>query len=189
MDQISPAFKPKDSRFGMARLDSVARAEQPVVAAAPAAVPVSAEQRRADIALPPIRKVAQSAETRSPRAFSTSLFGRLLGADIVEASAQRVCARLTVRRDLCRADGVLESSALFALADMVVSVGMNLAHGGSVCRILETKTHIFEAAIDGSVLVVDAAPLHAGSGATVWQTRVASGGKQIALVLQTCLAG
>jgi 1,4-dihydroxy-2-naphthoyl-CoA hydrolase len=114
---------------------------------------------------------------------------RLLGVVIVEASPERVLARLTVREDLCTAGGVLHGGAAMALADTAGAIGahLNLSEGARTTTI-ESKTNFLGAAPVGTEITAEATPVHRGRRSSVWQTRITDpAGKLLALVTQTQL--
>jgi uncharacterized protein (TIGR00369 family) len=114
---------------------------------------------------------------------------RLLGIEIVEARADRVVARLTVREELCTSGGILHGGAFMALADTAGAVGavLNLRPGDGTTTI-ESKTNFLGSAAIGSAVTAEALPIHVGRRSSVWQTRItAETGKLLALVTQTQL--
>jgi 1,4-dihydroxy-2-naphthoyl-CoA hydrolase len=114
---------------------------------------------------------------------------RHLGVEIVEASPQRVVARLTVRPELCTSGGILHGGAYMALADTAGAIGasLNLAAGANTTTI-ESKTNFLGSASLGVVVSAEATPVHVGRRSSVWQIRVTNpDGKLLALVTQTQL--
>jgi len=114
-------------------------------------------------------------------------FPRLMGVEMIEATAARVRARLFVRTDLCRSGHVMHGGALMAFADLVGSIGafLNLPEGASTTTI-ESKTNFIGAAKEGSVVEAEATPLHVGRRSSVWQTHIKrEDGKLLAVVTQT----
>lgn len=114
---------------------------------------------------------------------------RLLGVVIVEASRERVVARMTVRDDLCTAGGILHGGAVMALADTAGAIGahLNLTNGARTTTI-ESKTNFLGAAPVGTEVTAEATPVHRGRRSSVWQTRITDpAGKLLALVTQTQL--
>jgi 1,4-dihydroxy-2-naphthoyl-CoA hydrolase len=114
---------------------------------------------------------------------------RLLGIEVVEATPQRVVARLTVREQICTSGGILHGGAFMALADTAGAIGasLNLAPGANTTTI-ESKTNFLGSAALGVVVSAEASPVHVGRRSSVWQTRITNpGGKLLALVTQTQL--
>jgi uncharacterized protein (TIGR00369 family) len=116
-------------------------------------------------------------------------FGKLLGLTIVEASPERVVARLAVRAELCTVPAVLHGGAIMALADNLGAVAtvLNLP-AGKWTTTIESKTNFTAPAPQGSTVTAECTPVHRGKRSMVWQTRVTSAeGKLVALVTQTQL--
>jgi uncharacterized protein (TIGR00369 family) len=114
---------------------------------------------------------------------------RLLGIEILEARADRVLARLTVREDICTSDSILHGGAFMALADTAGAIGasLNLRPGDGTTTI-ESKTNFLGSAPVSSVITAEALPVHIGRRSSVWQTRITNdAGKLLALVTQTQL--
>jgi 1,4-dihydroxy-2-naphthoyl-CoA hydrolase len=98
--------------------------------------------------------------------------GELLGIEVVEASPERVVARLAVRDELRTLGGSLHGGTLMAFADTMGAVAtvLNLPTGAGTTT-LESKTNFFAAGRSGSVRS-ETTPLHRGKRTMVWQTRV-----------------
>jgi len=114
---------------------------------------------------------------------------KLLGIEIVEARADRVLARLTVREDVCTSGGILHGGAFMALADTAGAVGasLNLRPGDGTTTI-ESKTNFLGSAPVGATVTAEALPVHVGRRSSVWQTRITNeSGKLLAMVTQTQL--
>ena len=114
---------------------------------------------------------------------------KLLGVEIVEASPERVVARLTVREELCTQGDILHGGAFMAFADTVGAIGaaLNLPAGAGTTTI-ESKTNFLAAARIGAVVTAETLPLHRGRRSSVWQTRITDpAGKLLAMVTQTQL--
>lgn len=116
-------------------------------------------------------------------------FADLMGVEIVEASGERVRAKLLVRGDLCTAGAILHGGAIMALADCVGAIGafMSLPEGAAGTTTIESKTNFLGAAKAGSVVLAEAEPAHRGKRTSVWQTKITreADGKTVALVTQT----
>jgi 1,4-dihydroxy-2-naphthoyl-CoA hydrolase len=114
---------------------------------------------------------------------------KLMGLVIIEASPDRVVARLTVREELCTAGDILHGGAFMAFADTVGAIGasLNLPPGGNTTTI-ESKTNFLGGARVGTEVTAEALPLHRGRRTSVWQTRITDpAGKLLAMVTQTQL--
>jgi len=145
------------------------------------AVPVTTPVSVAPVTMP------AAAGTGDPIAPIHQPFPRLLGVEITEATPTRVCARLEVRPELCRSGRTLHGGAIMAFADMVGSVGafLNLPEGCATATI-ESKTNFISPAKEGSVVLAECVPLHAGRRSSVWETRITrEDGKLVAVAIQT----
>ena len=113
-------------------------------------------------------------------------FPELLGIRFLDASSDHVRAELTVRDELCTVPGVLHGGAIMAFADTLGAVGtvLNLPAGAGTTT-LESKTNFLGAARTGSTITGTTTPIHRGRQTMVWQTRIESAGKLVALVTQT----
>ena len=114
-------------------------------------------------------------------------FSDLMGVEVTERTKARVRGRMTVRDDLCTANGICHGGAYMAFADALGAMGavMNLQPGTGTTT-MESKTNFFRAAPAGSTIEGEATPLHVGRRSSVWQTRITSAdGKLLALVTQT----
>ena len=115
------------------------------------------------------------------------LFPGMIGMELTELSADRVCARLKVRADLCTVGGILHGGAVMAFADTLGAVAtfINLPHGARTTTI-ESKTNFFAAAPSGTIVTAECTPFHKGKSTMVWQTQVRNeAGKLSAVVTQT----
>jgi uncharacterized protein (TIGR00369 family) len=114
---------------------------------------------------------------------------RLLGIEIVRATAEGVEGRLRVREELCTRRAVLHGGAIMALADTLGALATieNLP-AGSATTTIESKTNFFAGIPLGDVATAECTPLHRGRTTMVWQTRITRGdGKLAAVVTQTQL--
>lgn len=112
--------------------------------------------------------------------------GELLGIEFVEATADKVVARLTIRDDLRTVGGALHGGTLMAFADTIGAVAtvLNLPPGAGTAT-LESKTNFFAAGRSGLVQA-ESTPLHRGKRTQVWQTRITDeGGRMLSLTTQT----
>jgi 1,4-dihydroxy-2-naphthoyl-CoA hydrolase len=116
-------------------------------------------------------------------------FAALLGIELVEATADLIVARMTVRADLCTAGERVHGGALMAFVDTLGAMGTiaNLPPGAGTTTI-ESKTNFLGAAAAGTTLIGRSTPAHRGRRTQVWQTRVESeDGRLLALTTQTQL--
>ncbi|MGN6514718.1 MAG: PaaI family thioesterase [Rhizomicrobium sp.] len=114
-------------------------------------------------------------------------FPRLMGVEIVEATKEKVRARLRVRPDLCTAANILHGGAIMAFADTLGAIGawLNLPDG-ALTTTIESKTNFIGAAREGSTVHAETSPLHVGKRSSVWQTKISrEDGKLVAVVTQT----
>ena len=113
----------------------------------------------------------------------------LLGIEVIDATPERVTARMLVRPDLCTLGGVLHGGSVMAFADTLGAIAtlVNLRQNARTTTI-ESKTNFLSAAAAGSHVFGECTPVHRGRTTMVWQTRVsAENGKLVALVTQTQL--
>jgi 1,4-dihydroxy-2-naphthoyl-CoA hydrolase len=111
----------------------------------------------------------------------------LLGIELVEVTAERVVAGMTVRKELCTVGDTLHGGAIMAFADTLGAVATfaNLPAGARTTTI-ESKTNFLRAAPAGARVTGESTPVHRGRTTMVWQTRVTDeAGKLLALVTQT----
>ncbi len=114
-------------------------------------------------------------------------FGRLLGAKLIVASADRLVAELVVRDELVNRNGVLAGGAVMAVADNLGGTAaiINLPKGATTATI-ESKTNFFAACRPGETIRIETTPLHRGRTTMVWQSRITrADGVLAALVTQT----
>ncbi len=118
-------------------------------------------------------------------------FARLMGVEILEASKDKVRARLSVTADLCTLGGTLHGGAAMAFADTLGAIGGYLAlpAGATGTTTLESKTNFLGPAPQGGAVIGETTPIHRGKRTSVWQTRIETeAGKPVALVIQTQMA-
>jgi uncharacterized protein (TIGR00369 family) len=116
----------------------------------------------------------------------TMPFAVLIGAELTEATPERVTGRMEWAPERCTAGGLLHGGALMALADGCggVCAFLNLPEGAGTSTI-ESKTNFFRAVREGSVTAVTT-PLHVGRTTIVVQTEVRNeAGKLVSLTTQT----
>jgi uncharacterized protein (TIGR00369 family) len=117
-------------------------------------------------------------------------FSKLMGVNVLEASAERVVAELVVREDLCTTGGRMHGGAMMAFADTLGGIGgfMALPQGATATTTLESKTNFLGGAALGTTVRGEATPVHVGRTTSVWTTKITSAdGKPVALVTQTQL--
>ena len=117
------------------------------------------------------------------------LFPGLMGVRLIELTADKVVAEMTVRPDLCTGGGILHGGACMAFADTLGAVGtfMNLPPGANTTTI-ESSTKFIRGASVGSTVIGECTAFHRGRTTTVWQTLVRSeAGKLCGVVTQTQL--
>jgi uncharacterized protein (TIGR00369 family) len=113
-----------------------------------------------------------------------------MGVEIIEASAERIVAKLLVRPDLCTTGGTLHGGAAMAFADTLGAIGafLSLPEGASGTTTIESKTNFLGAARAGTTVTGATSPVHRGKRTSVWQTKITGeDGKAVALVIQTQL--
>ena len=109
-----------------------------------------------------------------------------LGIEFIEATKERVVARLAIRDDLRTVGGALHGGTLMAFADTIGAAAtvLNLPEGATTTT-LESKTNFFSAGRSGTVQA-EATPLHRGKRTMVWQTRITDeAGRLLSLTIQT----
>jgi 1,4-dihydroxy-2-naphthoyl-CoA hydrolase len=115
------------------------------------------------------------------------LFPGLMGIKILEASKDKIVARMRVRPDLCTSGGLCHGGAYMALADTLGAIGtvVNLPPNTRTTTI-ESKTNFLGAAAVDTEVTAESVPLHRGRTTQVWQTTIKSqAGKLCAVVMQT----
>ena len=117
------------------------------------------------------------------------LFPGLMGVKIVEASQDRIVARLLVRPELCTAGSILHGGAIMAFADTLGAVGtvLNLPAGARTTT-TDSSTKFIGAAPVNSAVTGECTAFHRGRTTMVWQTQVRTeAGRLCAVVTQTQL--
>ncbi|MFC4427076.1 hotdog fold thioesterase [Deinococcus navajonensis] len=96
-----------------------------------------------------------------------------LGIEFLEASGERVVARMPVERRVHQPFGVLHGGASVALAETVASMGAHLsvAERGMTAVGLEINANHLRAVREGAVTAT-ATPIHQGRTTQVWQIEV-----------------
>jgi uncharacterized protein (TIGR00369 family) len=115
-------------------------------------------------------------------------FAELKDVTFVEATLDRVVARMLVRPDLCTLNHTIHGGALMAFADSVGAAAtvINLPDDAKGTTTIESKTNFIGGAKEGSTVIATATPVHRGRRTQVWQTRLETEeGKLVAIVSQT----
>jgi uncharacterized protein (TIGR00369 family) len=113
----------------------------------------------------------------------------LMGLELIDASPDKVVARLAVRKDLCTIGDNLHGGAIMAFADTLGAIAaiLNMPQGSRTTTI-ESKTNFIGGAPLGTRVTGESVPVHRGRTTVVCQTTVKSeAGKLVALVTQTQL--
>jgi 1,4-dihydroxy-2-naphthoyl-CoA hydrolase len=114
-------------------------------------------------------------------------FAALIGAELLEASAGLVRAKLDWAPERCTAGGVLHGGALMALADTCggTCAFLNLPEGALGTATIESKTNFMRSVREGTI-TASARPLHAGRTTIVVETEILrEDGALVAKVTQT----
>jgi len=114
-------------------------------------------------------------------------FAELKGVTFTAADKDRVVAEMLVRPDLCTLNHTIHGGALMAFADSVGAAAtvINLPEDAKGTTTIESKTNFIGGAKEGSVVTATTTPVHRGRRTQVWQTRLESAGKLVAIVTQT----
>jgi len=114
-------------------------------------------------------------------------FARSLGLELVSVTSERIEARLTVTEALCTTGRIMHGGAIMSVADTLGAIGafQNLPEGAKATTTIESKTNFLGAARLGATVVAETTPVHVGRRTSVWQTRLTTDGKPVALVTQT----
>jgi uncharacterized protein (TIGR00369 family) len=119
----------------------------------------------------------------------TGLLPDLIGIEFTDVTADKVVARMTVRKDLCTIGDNLHGGAIMAFADTLGAVAaiLNMPQNARTTTI-ESKTNFIGGAPLGSRVIGESVPVHKGRTTVVCQTTLRSeAGKLLALVTQTQL--
>lgn len=103
----------------------------------------------------------------------TMPFALLLGVELLEATPDRVRARLEWARELCTIDTVMHGGAIMALGDTCggVCAVLNLPSGATGTTTIESKTNFLRAVQSGTVTATTR-PLHKGRTLIVVETEI-----------------
>jgi 1,4-dihydroxy-2-naphthoyl-CoA hydrolase len=112
-----------------------------------------------------------------------------LGIDILEATKDRVVARMPVQARVHQPFGLLHGGASVALAETVASIGafLNAAENGMNAVGLEINANHLRGKRDGVVTAV-AVPLHKGRSTHVWEIRISDETDQLVCISRCTLA-
>ena len=113
----------------------------------------------------------------------------LMGIEFTDVTADKVIARLAVRKDLCTLGDNLHGGAIMAFADTLGAVAAiaNMPQGARTTTI-ESKTNFIGGAPAGTRITGESIAVHKGRTTVVCQTTIRSeAGKLVALVTQTQL--
>jgi 1,4-dihydroxy-2-naphthoyl-CoA hydrolase len=117
----------------------------------------------------------------------TMPFAALIGAELLEVSADVVRGRMEWAPERCTAGGLMHGGALMALADGCggTCAFFNLPDGAIGTATIESKTNFLRAVREGGVTATTR-PLHRGRTMIVIETEIADDdGKLVAKVTQT----
>ncbi len=112
-----------------------------------------------------------------------------LGIEVVEATKERVVARMPVGPRVHQPFGLLHGGASVALAETVASTGawMNVDQATEIVVGIEINANHLRAVRDGEVTAT-ATPLHVGRRTQVWDVRIADGSGRAVCVSRCTLA-
>ena len=127
-------------------------------------------------------------ETPTPQQIRDTMpFAALIGAELVEVSAEQVVGAMAWAPERCTAGGLMHGGALMALADGCggTLAFFNLPEGALGTATIESKTNFMRGVRDGSVRAVSR-PLHRGRTTIVVETELTDEqGRLVAKVTQT----
>ena len=105
--------------------------------------------------------------------WATMPFAQLIGAELLEADAAGVRARLSWDASRCTAGGALHGGALMSLADSAAALCafFNLPEGAAGTTTVESKTNFLRAVREGHV-TARSTPLHRGRRFVVVETEL-----------------
>ncbi|NJD87523.1 MAG: hotdog fold thioesterase, partial [Betaproteobacteria bacterium] len=108
---------------------------------------------------------------------------------VVEATRERVVARMPVGPRVHQPFGLLHGGASVALAETVASTGawMNVDQANEIVVGIEINANHLRAVRDGEVTAT-ATPLHVGRRTQVWDVRIADGSGRAVCVSRCTLA-
>ena len=115
-------------------------------------------------------------------------FAQQLGIEIIEATKDKVTAKLTVVESICTTGKIMHGGAVMAYADTLGAIGafLNLPEGAKSTTTIESKTNFLGAAKLGVTVIGECTPVHVGRRTSVWQTKLSlEDGKSVALITQS----
>ncbi|WP_288820129.1 PaaI family thioesterase [uncultured Corynebacterium sp.] len=102
-------------------------------------------------------------------ALTAALFEGHLGVEFSEIGADRVCASLTIRPELCQGTGVTHGGVYCAMAESVASMGASVALNGKGYAVgVNNNTDFLRATRDG-VLTAEGIPVFRGRQQQLWR--------------------
>jgi uncharacterized protein (TIGR00369 family) len=112
---------------------------------------------------------------------------KLVGFEVVAASAGLLQARMAVRPELLAPNGYLHAASVVALADSACGYGtmFDLADGATGFTTIELKTNFLGTALAGE-LSCSARRVHKGRSTQVWDAEVQSAGTGKPIALFRC---
>ncbi|MES2599309.1 MAG: PaaI family thioesterase [Pseudomonadota bacterium] len=116
-------------------------------------------------------------------------FAALMGVTFTQAEKDKVVATMVVREDLCTLGHSIHGGAVMAFADSVGAAAtiINLPPDAKGTTTIESKTNFTGGARAGATVTATATAIHLGRRTHVWQTRLETEGKLVAVVTQTQL--
>lgn len=103
----------------------------------------------------------------------TSPFDELLGTRVVEASGERVVARLTVDERLHQPTGILHGGVHATVIETIASTGASLALDGAGAAMGLGNHTQFLRSVSAGELTYTAEPVHRGRSVQLWEVSVA----------------
>jgi len=118
---------------------------------------------------------------------ANSMFPKVLGMKVLEATKERLVAEVMVTDDLCTTGKTMHGGAIMTLADfMGAACTMNNVPPGAGTTTIESKTNFVSTAPSGQKVIATCEPVHKGKRTQVWRTTVTrEDGKLVAVVTQT----
>lgn len=122
-------------------------------------------------------------------AFQAETLVSSLGIEVLEATKDRVTARMPVTSRVHQPFGLLHGGASVALAETVASLGayLNVADQGMTAVGLEINANHLRGERDGAVTAI-ATPLHRGRSTHVWEIKISNEKDQLVCISRCTLA-
>jgi len=127
-------------------------------------------------------------QVNSAKNIATVGFAKHMGIELIEATTERVRAKLVIGPELCTTGGIMHGGAVMAFADTVGAIGarLNLPEGSNGTTTTESKTNFLRGTPEGTTVIAEATPIKIGRRLSVWQTRIStSDDKLVALITQS----